>query len=414
MRRNPANNKLELSDYWPEDYPNRPFRLDLDRTDEDPRRRPWYVAAREAGRQKWSETYVLFGTEGVADMPGVSCATPIHAPDGSLRGVVTSSFGLAELCGFLKDLPVGKGGYAFVVEFRADGDAPRHCSPRSRHSSAPVPNAGEEGVRELTPPDELADQRVAAFLGRLPAGLRPAEAEGATHLTFEHGGVRYLGSYHCLTTRETPDWLVCVLMPEDDVLERVWLSNREAFWVGLAVLVAAVLISLYVSRKVAGPLARLASETHAIGRLELHARSVAHSPVLEVDRLAVAVEETKTSLRSFRKYVPAELVRLLLSSGQEAALGGEKRRATVYFCDLADFTSVSERLAPEELVRHLADYFGAVSDGILASGGTVDKYIGDAIMAFGAPRSNGRPRGRRLRHRAAQSNRLAVAAGTLA
>jgi adenylate cyclase len=386
LRRNPTAGKLELSDYWPEDYPRRPFRFDPDQTDEDPRRRPWYITAREAGRQKWSETYVLFGTEGAADVPGVSCATPFHAADGSLRGVLTSSFDLAELCGFLKDLPVGKGGYAFVVEFRADGTRRVIAHPDPAVLLRPVPNASEEGVRELTPPDQLADRRVAAFLARLPAGLVPAEAEGTTHLTFDHDGVHYLGSYHCLTTRETPDWLVCVLMPEDDVLERVWRSNREAFWVGLAVLVAAVLVSLYVSRKVAGPLAKLASETEAIGRLELRPRPVAHSPVLEVDRLAVAVEETKTSLRSFRKYVPAELVRLLTSSGQEAALGGEKRRVTVYFCDLADFTSVSERLPPEELVRHLADYFGSVSDDILASGGTVDKYIGDAIMAFwGAP-----------------------------
>ena len=58
-------------------------------------------------------------------------------------------------------------------------------------------------------------------------------------------------------------------------------------------------------------------------------------------------------------------------------------------------------MTPEELVRHLADYFGALSDDILASDGTVDKYIGDAIMAFwGAPDSNQQPCGRRLRHRA--------------
>ncbi len=386
LRRNPANAKLELSDYWPADYPRRPFHFDADRTDEDPRRRSWYIAAREAGRQKWSETYVLFGTEGVADMPGVSCATPFHAPDGSLRGVLTSSFDLAELCGFLKDLRVGKGGYAFVVEFRADGTRRVIAHPDPGVLLRPVQQAGQEAVRELTPPEELPDRRVAAFMARLPAGLAPAQSEGTTHLTFDHDGVHYLGSYHCLTTPETPDWLVCVLMPEDDVLERVWRSNVQALWVGVAVLIAAVLVSLYVSRRVAGPLARLASETEAIGRLELHRRPVAHSPVLEVDRLAVAVEETKTNLRSFRKYVPAELVRLLMSSGQEAALGGEKRRATVYFCDLENFTSVSERMAPEELVQHLADYFGAVSEEILASGGTVDKYIGDAVMAFwGAP-----------------------------
>ena len=218
LHRNASDGKLELSDYWPEDYPRRPFRVDPNRTDEDPRRRGWYIAAREAGRQTWSETYVLFGTEGAADMPGVSCATPVHAPDGSLRGVLTSSFDLAELCGFLKDMHVGKAGYAFVVEFRSDGTRRVIAHPDPTILLRPVPNASEGSVRELAPPDELADHRVAAFLRRLPAGLRPAEANGATHLTFACGGVRYLGSYHCLTARDTPNWLVCVLMPEDDVL----------------------------------------------------------------------------------------------------------------------------------------------------------------------------------------------------
>ena len=296
LHRNAATGKLELSDYWPEDYPRRPFRVDPNRTDEDPRRRGWYIAAREAGRQTWSETYVLFGTEGAADMPGVSCATPVHAPGGSLRGVLTYTFDLAELCTFLKSLSVGKGGYAFVVEFRSDGTHRVIAHPNPAVLLRPASQTGNGSVRELVPPDELADRRVAAFLKRLPAGLEPAEANGATHLVFEYGGVRYLGSYHCLTARDTPNWLVCVLMPEDDVLKRVWESNWSTFLVGLAVLIAAVLVSLYVSRRVAGPLSRLAAETEAIGRLDLHARRVAHSPVLEVDRLAVAVEETKTSL----------------------------------------------------------------------------------------------------------------------
>jgi len=116
---------------------------------------------------------------------------------------------------------------------------------------------------------------------------------------------------------------------------------------------------------------------------------VAHSLVQEVDRLAVAMEESKTSLRSFQKYVPADLVRQLLSSGQEAKLGGENKIVTIYFCDLADFTSVSEKLTPQELVQHLSAYFGTFSGQILATGGTVDKYVGDAIMAFwGAPIPN--------------------------
>jgi adenylate cyclase len=94
----------------------------------------------------------------------------------------------------------------------------------------------------------------------------------------------------------------------------------------------------------------------------------------------------KTSLRSFRKYVPADLVALLMASGQEAELGGERRSLTIYFSDIANFTSISESMDPEKLVDHLGEYLQVLSDQILATGGTVDKYIGDAIMAiWGAP-----------------------------
>ncbi len=385
LLRNPRTDRLELRDYWPEDYPTKAFHEDLDKNEEDPRLRAWYRDARAARRQTWSESYVFFGTEGIADVPGTSCATPVYAPDGSLRGVLTSSFDLAELSAFLKELPVGQGGYAFVVEFRRDGSRRLIAHP---DVSVLLRTAGPEGssVREMVPPEAVTDWRIPAFLSRLPAGLQPAEMKGKARIDFEHDGVRYLGSYHCLTTDETPNWLVCVLLPEQDVLERVNRSNQAALGVGLAVLLAAVIVSLLVSRRVAGPLVRLAAETEAIGRLELKAHPVVHSTVKEVDRLAVAVEETKTSLRSFRKYVPADLVRLLMSTGQEAELGGEKRRLTISFCDLANFTAVSEKLSPEELVLHLADYFGSFSAEILASGGNVDKYIGDAIMAFwGAP-----------------------------
>jgi adenylate cyclase len=94
----------------------------------------------------------------------------------------------------------------------------------------------------------------------------------------------------------------------------------------------------------------------------------------------------KTNLRSFQKYVPADLVRTLLLSKQEASLGGELRTLTIFFSDIASFTNFSEQLSPHELVKHLGEYLGAMSEVVAAAGGTVDKYIGDAIMAlWGAP-----------------------------
>ncbi|HEV3116931.1 MAG TPA: adenylate/guanylate cyclase domain-containing protein, partial [Gemmataceae bacterium] len=140
------------------------------------------------------------------------------------------------------------------------------------------------------------------------------------------------------------------------------------------------------SSQVARPLERLEKEADAIGRLHLEPSSAARSLVREVDRLAQAFEEMKTGLRSFQKYVPADLVRSLLASNREAGLGGERRQVTISFCDIADFTTTAERMTPEDLVEHLRVYLSALSQEIHETGGTVDKYIGDAIMAFwGAP-----------------------------
>src|SRR5262249_37778177 len=149
--------------------------------------------------------------------------------------------------------------------------------------------------------------------------------------------------------------------------------------IGFCVLVVATFVGLSISTQVARPLERVAEVTEEIGRFKLEEHPVASSIVKEVDRLAIAVEETKASLRSFRKHVPADLIRTVLATRQEAGLGGERRMMTISFCDLAGFTTLSEQLTPEELLRHLGDYFDPLSSEILASGGTVDKYIGDAI-----------------------------------
>jgi adenylate cyclase len=111
------------------------------------------------------------------------------------------------------------------------------------------------------------------------------------------------------------------------------------------------------------------------------------SRIIEVQTLTTALDEMKRGLRSFRKYVPADLVRELLASGQEAEIGGKRLELTIHFSDIVGFTSVAESLPPEQLVLNLGEYLEEMSEHIAATGGTVDKYIGDAIMAFwGAPR----------------------------
>jgi adenylate cyclase len=90
--------------------------------------------------------------------------------------------------------------------------------------------------------------------------------------------------------------------------------------------------------------------------------------------------------RSLERYVSVEVAREILERGDEVELGGIRRRITVAFCDIRGFTTLSEHRSPEEVVDLLNRFFTRISRPILRHGGTLDKYIGDAIMAFwGAP-----------------------------
>jgi adenylate cyclase len=98
-------------------------------------------------------------------------------------------------------------------------------------------------------------------------------------------------------------------------------------------------------------------------------------------------ERERTRLRQiFGRYVSDEVVEKLLATGKQPNLGGEAVTVTVLFSDIRNFTPMSESLAPQEVVELLNNYFSRACEPILEQGGTVDKFIGDAIMAvFGSP-----------------------------
>jgi adenylate cyclase len=112
------------------------------------------------------------------------------------------------------------------------------------------------------------------------------------------------------------------------------------------------------------------------------------SRLAEIDALSGVIADMASGLSAFRKYIPADLVRTLIGDGKDLKPGGAIRSMTVMFSDIAGFTGLSERLG-DQIIPLLSGYLETMSNAVSTHGGTIDKFIGDAVMAFwGAPAAN--------------------------
>src|SRR6516164_1792600 len=179
------------------------------------------------------------------------------------------------------------------------------------------------------------------------------------------------------------------MIPEAEFLGPVETTIRHLL-VGLAVLVAAAaVLSAWLARRLlAKPLITVMEEVKHVERFELGQVRRHPSRVTELANLSNAIGDMAGGLAAFRKYIPADLVRMLVREGVEPRPGGSVRTLTVLFADIAGFTGLSERLG-DRIVPLLSAYLDTMSREVNAHGGTIDKFIGDAVMAFwGAPAAN--------------------------
>jgi adenylate cyclase len=103
-------------------------------------------------------------------------------------------------------------------------------------------------------------------------------------------------------------------------------------------------------------------------------------------RVITEQKEKRYIRQTFSKFVSKSVVDDLLKHPEKLKLGGDKKILTVLFSDIRGFTTISEKLTPEQLVEHLNEYLQAMTDIVMKYNGTLDKYVGDEIMAFwGAP-----------------------------
>ncbi len=331
-----------------------------DDTGYDPRTRPFYQLAADARTGTWTPPYVF-----AENVPGITYALP-DLPAGQLAGVFTIDFDLAGLSEVARSLQFSPHGRVVIVS-----DAGIVIA----HPTAPV--VAHHGDRvELVDGKAIGDPVVRALL-----------ASDATELDVD--GTTYLARSLPIGFASKPggaSWRVLAFAPESDFTAGMGRRALMSLLISLVAIVIAVAVAWVLARRISQPLTYLAGEMGKVGEFRIENSDQDHSMFREIEMMNTALAKMKGGLRSFASYVPRDLVRAVLASGQEATLSGDVRELTVYFSDLAGFTTLAETRKPDELVKFLGEYFDDMSTIIADEKGTLDKYLGDGIMAFwGAP-----------------------------
>jgi adenylate cyclase len=149
-------------------------------------------------------------------------------------------------------------------------------------------------------------------------------------------------------------------------------------------------VYFYLSKIVSRPIEQITLDIKSLLEFNLQASSRrTKSSIDEINILSDAVAKLKNTLSAFTSYVPRDLVNDLLKSGKEIEIGGESRYLTILFSDLEDFSGLSEVTPSRDLLKRVSAYLELMTFAIKEESGTVDKFIGDAVMAFwGAPLIN--------------------------
>lgn len=325
----------------------------------------WYRSGMQADEPHWfNVTHHPVGLR-----PSIAYAGPVDVYE-KRQGVLAIIIEYTRFAQFLSNLSVGKSGAAFILG--RDGSV----------IAAPDPGADEVNMQR----SDQALLPVAQGAMKQAGSPYDVDKKGASQIRLVDAGNAYAVS---LTPLTFPGWTLATVIPEAEFLGPIERTIRQLL-IGLAILIlAAGVVSAWIARHViATPLIQVVDELKYVARFDLEQVRRHTSRVIEIENLSNAIADMAGGLAAFRKYIPSDLVKALVSQGIEPSPGGSIRNLTVLFADIAGFTGLSERLG-DQIIPLLSSYLDTMSREVSSHGGTIDKFIGDAVMAFwGAPAAN--------------------------
>jgi adenylate cyclase len=289
-----------------------------------------------------------------SDGYGITSAMPfIVRGAASPTGVFHADMRLEHIAALLSDLRIGDHGTVFLM----DRQGRRVVTPTGSHVPA-----------DAVAVDSIAPNHTD---GSFDAPLRVATPNGNYEIVFLPIAV---GGDIGLK--------LAVVVDHGDITAGVYSEAMIAGGIAVVSTLLAVGLGIIMSSRIAWPVSAIARDLAKVGDFEISRDPSPRSFVREINELGLSVDRMKSSLRSFGHYVPTDLVRTLLARGIDAELGGELRCLSMHFSDVENFTTISEGMAPTELVEAMGRYFELMTGAITRHGGTVDKFMGDGVMAF--------------------------------
>jgi adenylate cyclase len=325
----------------------------------------WYRSGMQADEPRWFNVSLHPG----GARPSIAYAGPIDVYE-KRQGVLAIIIEYTRFAQFLSNLSVGQSGAAFILG--RDGSV----------IAAPDPDADELNMQRSDQPLLAIAQGAMKQAG----SSYDVDKRIARPVRLVAAGNAYAVS---LTPLAFPGWTLATVIPEAEFLGPIERTIRQLL-IGLAILIlAAGIVSAWLAQRIiATPLIVVVDELKHVARFDLDKVRRHASHLTEIENLSNAIADMAGGLAAFRKYIPSDLVKALVSEGIEPSPGGSIRNLTVLFSDIAGFTGLSERLG-DQIIPLLSRYLDTMSREVSGHGGTIDKFIGDAVMAFwGAPAAN--------------------------
>ncbi|MEZ5823664.1 MAG: adenylate/guanylate cyclase domain-containing protein [Geminicoccaceae bacterium] len=250
-----------------------------------------------------------------------------------------------------------------------------------------VARAGLSEDRPLAHVSEASDPVLAAFAKGQPDRLRDVAPDvDASGMRVDVGDVGHAIIYREVEGFTDLAWTIGTHLPADEAAEQIR-RFFGLFFLSIGVSLAAIAATIWIGRRLSRPVERLAGFAQRVGNLEFEKlEPLPSSSIRELHTASQAFNHMAGALRWFETYVPRRLVRQLIRSHGDKGVPSSERDVTVMFSDIVGFTRRTTGMPPGEVAAFLNRHFATLKDCIEAEGGTIDKYIGDSVMAFwGAP-----------------------------